>query len=219
MDNDLKDLSVKILDSKTVEKIYDDTLSASLKEISAITVDFIKATRLLLTGPIQCLATLQDRYRRYLEKVINKVPEERQIKAPAYISGPILEKFKYLEEDNPLTELYMNLLARAIDKERINEAHPAFLNIIEQLSPDEALILYLLRDNVIDPGFSRPICNHEFPKNKLAYPEFLEMYIMHLQSLNLVIWQVGKIRYSSVIVTDFGKLFIKACVPEIVPEL
>ena len=47
-----------------------------------------------------------------------------------------------MEDDNPLTELYLNLLARAIDKERCDEAHPAFVTIIEQMSPDEAMVMY-----------------------------------------------------------------------------
>ena len=64
--------------------------------------------------------------------------------SPAMISGPIIDRLKYAEEDNPLTELFLHLLARSIDTDRINEAHPAFIHIIDQLSPDEALILFEL---------------------------------------------------------------------------
>ena len=38
-----------------------------------------------------------------------------------------------MEDDNYLTDLYLSLLQRVIDKERINEPHPAFFRIIEQL--------------------------------------------------------------------------------------
>jgi len=50
-----------------------------------------------------------------------------------------------MEDENPLTELYLSLLARAIDKERIEEAHPAFVHVIEQLTPDEGIVLFELK--------------------------------------------------------------------------
>lgn len=54
---------------------------------------------------------------------------------------PIAEKLRFQEPGNPITELYINLLARAMDGERIGEAHPAFIGVISQLAPDEVLFL------------------------------------------------------------------------------
>lgn len=75
-------------------------------------------------------------------KVRESVPEENQIPAPASLTVPLIERIKYLEDENYLTDLYLNLLTRAIDKDRVNEAHPAFFHIIEQLSPDEAYFCF-----------------------------------------------------------------------------
>jgi hypothetical protein len=44
-----------------------------------------------------------------------------------------------------LTELYLNLLTRGIDSERVAEAHPAVLIVIKQLSTDEARIMFNLK--------------------------------------------------------------------------
>ena len=66
---------------------------------------------------------------------------------------------RFMEDENPLTELYLNLLARAIDKERCNEAHPAFIKIIEQMSPDEAMVLYVLNGDCPLVRFSGWVCN------------------------------------------------------------
>lgn len=227
-----------ILGAKTVEKVYDDGLSAPTKETGKVLTDIVKSFR-LFTLPFQYAASLQDRLDRYFQKVRNKVPEERQMDSPAMISGPIIERLKYLEETSHLTELFLNLLARSIDTERINEAHPAFIHLIDQLSPDEAIILFELKKReikVVDTMcYDKPknlfsnkkIVDGGFPVDKLTFPDKFEMYYEHLESLNLIIWpvekqvpivennvQTGITRYSNITTTDFGKLFTKACVPD-----
>ena len=138
-----------MLGAKTVEKAYDDGLSSPVKETGKALTDVVKSFR-LFTLPFQLAASLQDRLDRYFQKIRNEVPEERQMNSPSMISGPIIERLKYLEENNHLTELFLNLLARSIDTERVNEAHPAFIHLIDQLSPDEAIILIELKNKDIE---------------------------------------------------------------------
>ncbi|KIA96367.1 hypothetical protein OC25_00970 [Pedobacter kyungheensis] len=228
-----------ILGAETVKKIYEDVASQPLQEVSKVAVDVVKAFR-LFTAPIQLAAAYQDRLIKYLEKVRGNVKEENQIEAPASIAGPVLDRIKYLEEDNYLTDLYLNLLSRAIDKERINEAHPAFFHIIDQLSPDEAHFLFLLRDKEIDitshqdfdaklKKFSNyQITKSSIPLNQFMFNENFHMYYSHLESLNLMTGpvfreeypedstgvQTGYIKHSRIFLTDFGKLFVKACIPK-----
>lgn len=227
-----------ILGAKTIEKIYDDGLSSTTKETGKALTDIAKSIR-LFTLPFQLAASLQDRLDRYFQKVRNEVPNERQMDSPAMISGPIIERLKYLEENNHLTELFLNLLARSIDTERINEAHPAFIHVIDQLSPDEAIILFELKSKdiqVVDTMdfnnekqiFSnRQIVNGGFPVEKLTFPDKFSMYYNHLESLSLISWpmdkqvpiienniQTGITRYSFLTTTEFGKLFTNACVPD-----
>ena len=137
-----------ILGADTVKKVYEDGLSLPVQEGGKAMTDLIKAAR-LFTAPIQYLAAYQDRLTKYLDRVREGVPVERQIEAPPSLSGPIMERLKYLEEDNYLTDLYISLLQKAIDKEKIQEAHPAFFHIIDQLSPDEAMILFVISESPI----------------------------------------------------------------------
>lgn len=227
-----------ILGAKTIEKIYDDGLSSTTKETGKALTDIAKSFR-LFTLPFQLAARLQDRLDKYFKKVRNEVPLDRQMDSPAMISGPIIERLKYLEENNHLTELFLNLLARSIDTERINEAHPAFIHVIDQLSPDEAIILFELKSKnikVVDTMdydkqknyFSnRKIIDGGFPIEKLTFPDKFSMYYDHLESLSLISWpmdkqvpiiengvQTGITRYSFLTTTEFGKLFTKACIPE-----
>lgn len=225
--------------SLPIEKIYDDLASGTVREVGDLAKNTVKAARCVL-APIDYLATQQDRFQRYLQRVNDKVSEEKQINAHPQISGPVLDNLKYVEEDSVITEMFLNLLARAIDQERVNEAHPAFTNIISQLSPDEAKILYYFErkkyvlkqsstfhsaSNTFGP---RNTISNEFPIDRLMYPQNYFMYLDHLHSLNLAgIWQQGNQdatysggRQNGVIITSsthltlFGELFIKACIPE-----
>jgi len=231
-----------ILGAETIKKIYEDGLTEPVKESGKLLTDLVKALR-LFTAPVQLLASYQDRLTKYLNKVEQSVPEENQMEAPAFISGPAIERLKYLEDSNYLTDLYLNLLKRAIDRERINEAHPAFIHIIDQLSPDEAMLLYILGQQSINFNYKKPLFkkdNGQFshwgepevlldttPKEKLSLQEYFPIYIEHLQSLNLIYWgnknenaiYADKIQThtsveSIIELTAFGKLFVKACIPD-----
>lgn len=242
MPTDLEKLA-NILGQDTVKKIYEDAASQSVQETSKAFTDFLKAAR-LFTAPIQLLAAYQDRLSKFFDKVRRTVKEENQIEAPPSISGPIIERLKYLEDENYLTDLYLNLLSRAIDKERVQEAHPAFYHIIDQLSADEAMILYLIRqepiyydytlDLFVDDTDKKYKFRNEIvkrdttPKDEIAFVEHFNMYIRHMESLNLIFWrkvtenpindergnQLGLAVCTVIELTEFGNLFVKACIPE-----
>ena len=150
------------------------------REIGTALGNIVKVARFLL-APIDYLAAQHGRWQRYLERVGQKVSEESRIEAHPQLAGPVLEGLRYLKEDDLIAELYINLLARAIDRDRVAEAHPAFASIITQLSPDEALILYYLKKRryalrqraALDPQtrlFSqREVATNEFPGNLFIY--------------------------------------------------
>lgn len=238
---DLDKLS-NILGQDTIKKIYEDAGSQPMQEVGKALTDLLKTAR-LFTAPIQLLASYQDRLSKYFEKVRSSVKEENQIEAPSSISGPIIERLKYLEDENYLTELYLNLLRRAIDKERVHEAHPAFYHIIDQLSADEAMLLYVIKQGSLYCNFSadlyydenqRPrfknniLIKSNIPKDQILFFEHFDMYIHHMESLNLVEWkianekaildniekQIGVETATMVELTDFGYLFVSACIPK-----
>lgn len=228
-----------IFGAKTIEKIYDDAGSQPMKEVGKSATDFIKTLR-LFTAPFQLAASYQDRLEIYLNKVRNNVPTERQIECHPIIAGPVIDRLKYLDENNKLTTLFLNLLERSIDIDRVNEAHPAFIHIIDQLSPDEAYILYILKTKEIEvidtldwddksqKFYNLQISEGGFPTRELSIPNNFEIYYSHLQSLNLIQWpiisqnpiwnedkslQLGVRRHSKILATEWGKLFINACIP------
>ncbi|MEI8194812.1 MAG: DUF4393 domain-containing protein [Phycisphaerae bacterium] len=134
----------KLIESEVAKKAYGDVLAPAATELGKMGGDVVKAARLLLF-PIQMMGNWQDRYASYLKSIVDAVPEERRVEAPPSIAGPALQSMYFLEDGNPLQELYLNLLRRVIDRDRQHEAHPAFPKIIEQMSPDEAVLLCYIK--------------------------------------------------------------------------
>ena len=59
------------------------------------------------------------------------------------IGGPAIEALRYFTHEPLLSNLFVNLLATAMNRVSASIAHPAFVDIIRQLSVDEARLLEL----------------------------------------------------------------------------
>lgn len=77
-------------------------------------------------------------FKKELLNELAKIPEENQQEPRLCVVGPALETAKYFVEENSLRQMFAKLVAAASDSTKINKAHPAFVNIISQLSPFEA---------------------------------------------------------------------------------
>ena len=228
----------KLSNSKVVEKIYDDGLSSPVVEISKIGTDLVKSARLIL-APLQLAATFQDRFEFFLKNLNKRVEAEQQVQPPAELTSVCIERMKYIDLNNPLWEMFEELLIKSMSKETISQVHPSFGQIIGQLSPDEALLMYelskgefIITDQMDLNRQANRFENHmvitsTIPKEKLANQEAFNIYYAHLESLSLIKWpvtnevpihiegqQTGTKRNSKIHLTDFGKLFVAACIPE-----
>lgn len=93
------------------------------------------------------LTWANERSRIYLEKNLEKyrerleqIPEEKIIQVAPEIGVPIAEKLAYVRDDR-LSDLYVALLTKASCADTVSQAHPSFVNVINNLSPDEAQLL------------------------------------------------------------------------------
>ena len=69
------------------------------------------------------------------------IPDENLITPPAGVAVPALQGLSYTFEEPNLKEMYLNLLATASDDRQADQAHPAFAEIIKQLTPNETKVL------------------------------------------------------------------------------
>jgi hypothetical protein len=174
--------------------------------------------------PIQLLnerarIALDANLERYRQKLA-EVPQEKIAPVPPEVGVPIAEKLSYVQ-DVDLKELYVNLLAKGSVLETQSQAHPSFVNVINNLSPDEAALLKQFKTVQAQPFVSarltNPATNHWIevvemsfpiqPEIHLAYPQNLVAYISNFEGLGLV-----RVRRDEYVVPDSVYLPIEEAV-------
>src|SRR5688500_12654411 len=88
--------------------------------------------------PVAALNFAVDRAKRYFSESFEKdfapkaqrIPPERFVEPKLAIAGPALQGLAFQHEEPPLKEMYLNLLASAMDSRSASGAHPAFVEVI-----------------------------------------------------------------------------------------
>lgn len=83
--------------------------------------------------------------KKLLEEKLKDTPADL-IEAPEpHIAVPAMQYISYCMDNETLRDMYANLLAKSMNKVVKDGVHPGFVEIIKQLSPDEAKILTVLK--------------------------------------------------------------------------
>lgn len=83
------------------------------------------------------------RLKMRLGKKLEGVPSDRLLPAPATIAGPAALHYAMLgdgDEVADLREMFENLLMSAMDRETAADAHPGFVAMISQMTPEDAWV-------------------------------------------------------------------------------
>lgn len=129
----------EIITKELAGPIYQDLLQPSAKEIGQTTAHVIK----LLLRPINGICKMSDNVITKLFSLLKNIPPEDLSTPPLNIVGPIFEAVKYSAEEPLLFDLYAQVLASSMNKNTKNGILPAFVEIIKQLTSDEARLIKL----------------------------------------------------------------------------
>jgi Abortive infection alpha len=154
-------VATKLVKQVPIKEVYKDGLSPAVRETGSVLADFVKTIRLAL-APLQFTAALQDRYVRFLDRSVRQIPEDRRILPAPQIVGPILEAIKYEPEDTLISNMYNEVLSRAFDRDRAEDAHPAYAPLIKQLSVDEAIILKIIYEKYLQNDHYKFQCTDDY---------------------------------------------------------
>lgn len=86
----------------------------------------------------------QNNYEDFVERTqakINEIPQENIKEPEMHIIGPAIDASKFYINSEELRELFANLISASVDNTKSIILHPAFVEIIKQLSPIDAKIL------------------------------------------------------------------------------
>jgi hypothetical protein len=114
------------------------TINNALLPLAAINFAFDKARKYF-----------NEKFQPDLVEKTKLIPEEHITEPKASVAGPALQGLAFAHEEPNLKEMYLNLLATAMDRRIASSAHPAFVEIIKQLEGEEAgLLRFILRSSV-----------------------------------------------------------------------
>jgi hypothetical protein len=130
----------KIIPREVAEKAYDDALAPVLKQIGLLGEDVAKTARLILF-PLQVAAAWQERFARHCKTIADKIPEERRVEPPVELVTEVLRRLPWLDDSNPVAEMYWRLLETSVDQDTSKLCHPAFLSALASMAPDEVRLL------------------------------------------------------------------------------
>ena len=85
-----------------------------------------------------------DETKKILAEKLKNVPPNEVVSPKPHIAIPVLQAISYSMDNEEIRNMYANLLASSMQEKVKQDVHPAFVEIIKQLSPDEARILKFL---------------------------------------------------------------------------
>ena len=144
MSNDINQDIAKELIAQTAGKTYDDLAHPTAHATGQI-VSFIPRTikvwlgkweKWILNGEYAIRET-----EKLLEEKLKRIPEDKIVEPEPYVAVPAIQQLSYSLDSEELRELYANLLASSMNSDKKNDVHPAFVDIIKQLTPSEAKLL------------------------------------------------------------------------------
>ena len=100
---------------------------------------------------IKRTAYLED-YKKKITENIHGIPEDKLIEPPIRIVGPAIEASKYFVEEEYCRDMFAKLIASSCDSSKTKSVHPAFPEIIKQLTPMDAKFLMLFKNNNAYPA-------------------------------------------------------------------
>jgi len=178
--------------------VYQDLVQPTAKEIGV----GLQNTVYLALAPISGLVWGFDKIKIFVgtsvAKRLEKIQPKQIITPMPQVAGPALEALKYTGHDETLREMFAKLLATAMDEKTAANAHPSFVEIIRQLSTDEAKICRLLKEDGYFPVIN---LNEECKKGykthwanfsplgydaKCQFPTFIQSYLDNLCRLKVI---------------------------------
>lgn len=159
--------------------VYQDVVQPAAQEIGLTLHGVVHVA----IAPLRAIIWGFDRIEEFLvaalEKRLQNVGHDQIITPNLMVAGPAVESLRFAGHDPTLRELYAHLLATAMDASTARDAHPAFVEILRQLTPDEARILQ---------GMAKAEGGEAFPLVSVhaRHPDLMKGYSIALRNFSLL---------------------------------
>ena len=184
---------------------YKDLVRPSAKPIGEVLSLFPRTIRIAFAGWERWLFNKEESLRltaSAIEEKIQLIPDDKIVVPEAHVAIPAIQQLCYCQDSDELRDMYANLLTSSMNADKKWQVHPAFVDIVKQLCPDEAkylkalsplgIMIYPLIDVAFTIGETAKgehvaISNFtDYNIDILEYPQNIGSYIDNLVRLNLI---------------------------------
>lgn len=156
-------------------EIYKDSLQPTVRELGKNLHTVSKLVTVALT-PISAMIWGYEKIGEYLQQKLSEklanVPEEEIITPDPAVAVPAVEALRYTGHHEELREMFSNLLATSMISSTAKKAHPSYVEIIKQITPEEANILKLLKPRDLYPQLSLKMNYNDRPGYNVILSHF-----------------------------------------------
>jgi hypothetical protein len=222
-DNKVKETIDAVTGLVKAVPIYQDALQPVAKQLGRSLETVGKAINVAL-APVGMLVWGYDKCQEFIStKVADRlkdVPPEDIITPKPNVAVPAIQALRYTGHEESLSDMYANLLATAMEKSAAEGAHPAFVEIIKQLTSDEAKLLSYLLQPIPLPLVSVRADHEDYEKGgyeiannislfgekaNLEHPHIVRTYLDNLSRLGLIILPEDNAYINSEIYSELEK--------------
>jgi hypothetical protein len=134
-----------IIPLKVVEQAYGDVLQPAAKEVGSVLSRAVRAA----LSPARAALWSWEKAEQWAEAAAEQWLERRQVPVEHIVPPPVELQLSITAalqiagpaEDPALREMFAGLLASGMDREVAESVHPAFVEILRQVTPQEARVL------------------------------------------------------------------------------
>ena len=184
--------------------VYQDAVQPAAKEIGKglhLVARAVNAALIPVEGLIWGVDKIRDFVHDKVAKKLENVPPEDIQPPKPHIGVPAVDALRYTGSESELADLYANLLATSMDRKTAYSAHPAFVDIIKNMCPDEAKIMRFLASasvyplidiKIVDPADQSYNVGHRHLSllgldAHCQYPPLTSNYVDNLERLGLLV--------------------------------
>ena len=144
-----KEIVGQVIDQSggVLEKAYDDLAHPTAKSVGN-TVSLIPRTIGVWLGKWEKWVINGEESIRLTAEAVRekaaKIPEEKLTEPEPYVAIPAIQQLSYCYDSDDLREMYANLLVSSMNSDTKWAVHPSYVDIIKQLTPDEARLLKII---------------------------------------------------------------------------
>lgn len=223
--------------SEVLGKAYDDLAHPTVKSVGN-TISFIPRTigvwlskweKWIINGEESIRLTAAA-----VREKAEKIPEEKLTEPEPYVAVPAIQQLSYCYDSKELRELYANLLVSSMNADTKFNVHPAFVDIIKQITPDEAKLLKVLPHDTVtllplmdvqlnfgaEKGYFTLLRNYSnIGRGTCEYPELINNYLENLNRLEIIsilddVHLVSDVAYAPIREDSYFKGYLNAHVEE-----